>query len=182
MSLRQIELVWVRVRVEGECFWVNQRRKISVWFQHGRNWIQRWQNLWLQNSWWPPSSSWVRMNEFESDWISLNQSQSKGRVFLSESERSKQGVWIPQCRSWIQDGGIQDGHYHQIKWEWMSLSQNELVRIRVRVEWGCFEWIWEKINKVSESNIAVSESEMAEFKMAAITKLSENEWDWVSLN
>ena len=31
--------------------------------------------------------SWVRMNEFESDWISLSQSQSGVRVFLSESER-----------------------------------------------------------------------------------------------
>ena len=32
----------------------------------------------------PPSSSWVRMNEFESDWISLSHSQSGGRVFVSE--------------------------------------------------------------------------------------------------
>ena len=178
------------------------------------------------------------MNEFESDWISLSQSQSGGRVFLSESERSKQGVWIPQCRSWIQDGGIQDGHYHQIKWEWMSLSQNELVRIRVRVEWGCFEWIWEKItrclnptlqclnlrwqnsrwlpspswvrmNEIESVWISLSQSQsrvrmflseserrkqgvwipkcradskIAEFQMAAIIKLGENEWVWVRLN
>ena len=52
------------------------------------------------------------MNEFESDWISLSQSQSGVRVFLSESERG---------------------------------------------------------NKVYESN-------MVEFKMAAIIKLSQNEW------
>ena len=31
-------------------------------------------------------------------------------------------------------------------------------------------------NKVSESKMAVSESNMAEFKMAAIIKLSQNEW------
>ena len=81
-----------------------------------------------------------------------------------------------------QDGGIQDGHYHQVTWEWMSLSQNELVRVRVRVEVECV-WVYlGEDNKVSESNIAVSESEMAEFKMAAITRLSENEWVWVSLN
>ena len=306
MSLSQFKLVLVRIRVEGECFWVNQQRKIGVWFQHGRSWIQdgrihncriydghhhqvEWEGLsqielvwvriraegecfWVilrekykvsefheaeteskmaefkkakfkmatiiklsQNEWvkcfcsnggeggvsegffvqmvgtnlgkyecvweeklrwliprWPnsrwqnstrlPYSSWVRMNEFESDWISLNQSQSKGRVFLSESERRKQGVWIPQCRSWIQDGRIQDGHYHQVKWEWMSMSQNELVRVRVRVEVECFWVNLRQDNKMSESNIAVSESEMAEFKMAAITKLSENEWVWVSLN
>ena len=29
----------------------------------------------------------IRMNEFESDWISLSQSQNGVRVFLSESER-----------------------------------------------------------------------------------------------
>ena len=84
---------------------------------------------WLKPSWensrWLPSSSWVRMNEFESDWISLSQTQSGRRVFLSESERRKQGVWIPQYRSWIQvgriqDGKIQDGHHHQVESEWMS--------------------------------------------------------------
>ena len=37
-------------------------------------------------------------------------------------------------------------------------------------------------NKVSESKMAMSESNMAEFKMAAIIKLSENEWVWVRLN
>ena len=37
------------------------------------------------------------------------------------------------------------------------------------MEWECFEWIWEKITRVSESN-------MTEFKMAAIIKLSQNEW------
>ena len=36
--------------------------------------------------------------------------------------------------------------------------------------------------KVSESKIAVSESKMAEFKMAAIIKLSENEWVWGRMN
>ena len=140
---------------------------------------------WLKPSWensrWLPSSSWVRMNEFESDWISLSQSQSGRRVFLSESERRKQGVWIPQYRSWIQDGRIQDGriedvHYHQVKWEWMSLNQIELVWVRVRVEVECFWVNLEEDNKVSESNIAVFESEMAQFKMAAIIKFSVNEW------
>ena len=137
MSLSQNELVWVRVRVKGECFWVNLReenkvseskmQKLNPRWQNSRwppiiklsqnewgwsqffLWIKRWclkptlqcLNLRWQNSRWLPSSSWVRMNEFESVWISLSQSQSKGRVFLSESERRKQGVWIPRCRSWI---------------------------------------------------------------------------------
>ena len=34
----------------------------------------RWLNPRWPNSRWLPSSSWVRMNEFESDWISLSQS------------------------------------------------------------------------------------------------------------
>ena len=77
------------------------------------------------------------MNEFESDWISLSQSQSGVRVFLSESERRKQGVWIQHGRiqddchhqvesEWmsevfsIQHGRIQDGCHHQVESEWMS--------------------------------------------------------------
>ena len=51
----------------------------------------------------------------------------------------------------------------------MSLSHTELVWVRVTVEW---EYFWVNLredNKVSESN-------MADFKMAAITKLSQNEW------
>ena len=61
-----------------------------------------------------------RMNEFESDWISLSQSQSGVRVF-------------------------------------------SLVNLR------------EDYN-MSESKMAVAESNMAEFKMAATIKLSQNEW------
>ena len=64
----------------------------------------------------------------------------------------------------------------------MSLSQIELVWIRVRVERECFWVNLREDNKVSESKMAVSESNMAEFKMAAIIKLSQNEWVWVKMN
>ena len=57
----------------------------------------------------------------------------------------------------------------------MSLSQIELVWVRVRVEWECFWVNLREDNKVSESKMAVSESKMAEFKMAAIISL-ESEW------
>ena len=96
------------------------------------------------------------MNEFESDWISLSQS------FVQNGR--------------IQDGIIQDGCHHQVEWEWMSLSQIELVWFRVKLEWECFWVNVREDNKVSESKIAVSEFNMAEFKMAAIIKLSQNEW------
>ena len=58
----------------------------------------------------------------------------------------------------------------------MSLSQIELVWVRVRVEGECFWVNLREDNNVSESKMAVTESKMAEFKMAAIIKFSENEW------
>ena len=95
------------------------------------------------------------MNEFESDWISLSQS------FVQNG--------------WIQDGRIQDGCHHQI-------NQIELVWVRFRLEWECFWVNLREDNKVSESKMAVSESKMADFKMADIIKLGKNEWVWVRLN
>ena len=133
MSLCQIELVWFRVRVERECFWVNLREdnkvseskmavtesnmaefKMAAIIKLSQNeWVKilvqmvgtnlgkyewvskeilrwlnpRWPNARWQNSGWLLSSSKGRLNDFESDWISLSQSQSGVRVFLSESER-----------------------------------------------------------------------------------------------
>ena len=55
----------------------------------------KWLNPRWQNSRWLTSSNWVRMNEFESDWISLSQS------------------FVQNC--WIQDGRIQDGCHHQVR-------------------------------------------------------------------
>ena len=52
----------------------------------------------------------------------------------------------------------------------------ELVWDRVRVEEECFWVNLREDDKVSESKMAVSESIMAEFKMAAIIKFSQNEW------
>ena len=110
----------------------------------------RWQclNPTWQNSRWLPSSSWVRMNEFESDF------------FLCQSFVQ---------HGWIQDGRIQDDGCHH------PVSQIELVWVRVRVEGECFWVNLREDDKVSESKMAVSESNMAEFKMAAIIKLSQNE-------
>ena len=49
------------------------------------------------------------------------------------------------------------------------------------MEEECFWVNLREDNKVFESKMAVSESKMAEFKMAAIIKLSQNEWVWVRL-
>ena len=103
------------------------------------------------------------MNEFESNWISFSHSQSGERVFLSESERRKQGVSIQDGSVWIQHGRVQDGCHQQVEWEWMNLSQIDLVWVRVLCK--------------------MAETKMAEFKMVAIIKLitlnwfeSESEW------
>ena len=101
-----------------------------------------------QNSRWLPSSSSVRMHEWS--------------FFVQNG--------------WIQDGKIQDGCYPQVKWEWMRLSQIELVR--VRVEWECF-WVNQREdNKVSESKMAMAESNRTELKLAAIMKIRINEWSF----
>ena len=92
----------------GKCEW--------VWEEKLRWLNPRWPNSRRQNWRWLPSSSWVRLNEFESDWISLSQS------FV-------QNGWIQYGR--IQDGRIQDGCHHQV-------NQIELVWVRVRVEGECF--------------------------------------------
>ena len=52
----------------------------------------------------------------------------------------------------------------------------ELGWDRVRVEEECFWVNLREDNKVFESKMAVFELKMAEFKMAAIIKLSQNEW------
>ena len=44
------------------------------------------------------------------------------------------------------------------------------------MEWECFWVNLREYNKVFESKMAVSEFNMAEFKLAAIIKLSQNEW------
>ena len=93
---------------------------------------------------------------------------------VSEFERNNYDGLIKD--GLIQHGLIQDGCHHQVKWEWMSLSQIEIVWVSIRVEWECFWVNLKEDNKVSESKIAVSESTMAEFKMSAIIKLSQNEW------
>ena len=100
----------------GKCEWVWEEKLrwlIPRWLN------SRWQNSRWQNSRWLPSSSWERMHEVDSDWISLSQSQSEGECF------------------------------------WVNLRED---------------------NKVSESKMGGSESKMAEFKMATIIKLSQNEW------
>ena len=122
MSLSQNELVWVRVRVEGDIFegiWEKKTRCLNSTMQKLN---PRWQNSRWQNSRWPPSSSWVRMNE----WSFLV--QMLGRE-----------VWV---KFFCANGGNQS-------WQ----------------VWVCLR-----------GKTKMAESKMVKFKMAAIIKLSQNEW------
>ena len=116
-------------------------------------------------------------HQVESEWMSevfLCKWWEPILASVSEVERKYFDGWIQDDQ--IQDDRIQDSCHHQVRWEWMSLSQIELVWVSIRVEWECF-WInLREDNKVSESNMVVSESNMPKFKMAAIIKLSQNEW------
>ena len=111
------------------------------------------------------------MNEFESDWISLSQSQSGERVFLSESERRKQGVWIQDGSVWIQHGRIQDGCHHQVESEWMS----EVFFVQMAEFKICHHQVWVRMNEWSLF------WRWPEFKMAAIIKLSQNSMSEVAI-
>ena len=84
---------------------------------------------------------------------------------FSLSQSFVQNGWIQDGR--IQDGRIQDGSHHQV---------NQIELVWVRVEGECFWVNLREDKKVSESKMPVSESNMVEFKMAAIIKLSQNEW------
>ena len=75
---------------------------------------------------------------------------------------------------WIHDGRIQDGRI--LDGCHLQVNQIELVWVRVRVEWECYRVNLREDNKVSESKMAVSETNMTEFNMAAIIKLSQNKW------
>ena len=68
---------------------------------------------------------------------------------------------------WIQEAEFKIADIFKLSEKWMSLSQIELVWVRV-------------LCKMAESRRA--EFKMTVFKMAAITKLGKNEWVWVRLN
>ena len=153
----------------------SERRKQGVWIQHGRiqdGCLHQVESEWMSEVFLiqhgriqdgchhQVESEWMSEGFFCKWWEPILASVSK-------FERKNYDGWIQDGK--IQDGRIQDGCHHQVEWEWISLSQIKLVWIRVRVEWECF-WV-----NLREEN-KVSESKMAEFKMTAIIKLSQNEW------
>ena len=93
-----------------------------------------WKPSW-QNSRWLTLSSWVRMNEFESDWISLSQS------FVQNG--------------WIQDGRIEQGCHHQVEWsnEWVQFYLFKMVETKIEefkmaaiIKFSQNELVWVRLN------------------------------------
>ena len=82
------------------------------------------------------------MNEFESDWISLSQSQSGERECFGVNLREENKVSESKMAEYKKAAII-------------KLSQNEWVKFFL---------------------CKMAESKMADFKIAAIIKLSQNEW------
>ena len=170
--------IWVIIRVR--VFWVNLREAYQgVWIQDGR--IQdgchhqvesEWMSEVFLCKWWEPKNEWNEQMKF---FFCANGGNQSWQVWVSLRGKTKM-AWIQDGRiqdGRIQDGRIQDGCHHQVKWEWMSLSQIKLVWVRVRLEWECF---WVNLREDTK----VSESKMAEFKMAAIIKLSLPSSSWVN--
>ena len=92
----------------------------------------------------------------ESKMVELKLAEFKMAAIIKLSQNEWEKFFYVQ-NDWIQDGQILDGCHHQVEWEWRSLSQIELVWVRVLFK--------------------MAESKMAEFKMAAIIKLIRlNEW------
>ena len=165
----QIELVWVRVRVEWECFWVNLREdnkvseskmavsesnmaefKMAVIIKLSQN---EWVKLFCGNG---GNQSWQV-------WVSL-----RGNTKMAESNMAKFKMAEFKLTAII-----------KFRWEWMSLSQIELVWVRVRVEWECFWVNLREDNKVSESKMAVSKSKWQNSKwLSSSSWVRMNEWNF----
>ena len=208
------QMVWIRVRVELFLSESEITRSLNPR-------CAKWLNPRWQNSRWLPSSSWVRMNEWsffcakwlnprgriqdgwhlklsenewvlkielfesefcakwlnprwqtfqdgchhqvESEWMSLSQSQSGVECFWVNLREDNNGVWIQDGSGWIQSGRIQDGCHHQVESEWMS----EVFLCKM-AESKMAEFKMAAIIKLSGKMV---ESKMAEFKMAAIIRL-----------
>ena len=161
-----------------------------IWEKITRCLNPRWQCLnprW-QNSRWLPSSSWVRINEWsffmckwwgQEVWVKFYFCGKWWEPILA----SVKWEWEEDTKMcWIQDVTL-NPRWQNSRWlAIIKLSENEWVWVRwislsqSQVEWRVFlmaeswvrRWVWQGIVWVQ---MAVSESKMAEFKMAAIIKL-----------
>ena len=109
------------------------------------------------------------MNEFESDWMSLIQSQSGVRVFWVNLREDNK---VSESKMAVSESNMAEFKMAAI----IKLNQNEWVKFFC-ANGGNQSWqVWVTL----KGKTKIAESKMAKFKMATIIKLSENERGWVS--
>ena len=137
------------------------------------------------------------MNEFESHWISLSQSQSGVRVFwvnlreenkVSESNMAEfkmtaiikfsQNEWVKFSSS--NNNRIQDGCHHQVESEWMS--EGFFVQM-VGTNLGKCEWLWEEKLRWLNPRWPKSRWQNSRWLPSlSWVRMNEFESDWISLS
>ena len=123
--------------------WPNARWLQSSSWVRMNEWsfiCSKWLTRRRRNSRWLTSSSWMRMIDVESDWISLSQNFVQngwiqdGRI-QDCCHHQVESKWMSEvffCSKWLNPRWqIQVGRHDQVEWEWMTLSQIELVWVRV---------------------------------------------------
>ena len=164
----------------GKCEWDWEEKLL---------WLNpRWPNSSWQNSRWLPLSGSVRMNEFESDWISLSHSQSGVRVFLwiwEKITRCLNPRW--QCLNWQHSRWLPSSIWVRMN-EWSLFCANggnwspRWLPIMAESRWWNSSWqnsrwLYQESEWMSEFFLCkMAESKMAEFRMAAIN------YSWVRMN
>ena len=110
------------------------------------------------------------MNEFESDWISLSQSQSRVRVF---SVNLREDNKVSESKMVVSESNMAEFKLAAIiEFELEMNEWNFFCANGENQSWQV--WVTLRGNtKMAESNIA--KFKMSGFKMAAFIKLSENE-------
>ena len=120
----------------------------------------------------------MSLSQIELVWVIVRMEWECFWLNLREDNKmSEQGVWIQDGSVWIQHGRDQDGCHHQVESEWMS---EECFCAEKMAQSMMEEIKMAAIIKLSQNEwvkfflCKMVESKMAEFKMAAIIKLSEN--------
>ena len=166
MSLSQNEIVWVRLETESVFEWISEKKTLCL-------------NPTQQNSRWLPSSSWVRMNEWR--FILYKMAESKMAHFnIATIIKLSQNEWVKFFfvqNGWNENGRFQDSCHHQVESEWMSevfFVQNGWNE-NGRFQDSCHHQVESEWMSEVFFLYKMAEMKMADFKIAAIIKLSQNE-------
>ena len=159
----QVESEWMNEGIFVQMVGTNPGKCEWVWEEK-----LRWLNPRWPYSKWLPSSSWVRMNKFQSDWISLSQ-ESEWRESVFE--------WIWEKKTRCLNPTWQNSRWlpSSIESEWMSVAF--FVQM-VGTNLGKCEWVWEE--KLRWLNPRWPNSKW--LPSSSWVRMNEFESDWISLS